>query len=248
MAFVPGRRTRDLLMWMLSTKMMPGVAVLVPDLPLFIQFGLLDSRLGLTVVLTSSTCRSSSGCSTPTSARIPGEILEAARMDGATLWGEVAYVLFPMAIPGIASTVLLNIILAWNEAFWTIVLTTTDAAPLTKFISGFSSPQGSSTPSSRPPRSWRIATISSGDGLLAEAASSAAPTFAPSGSKADPARYAATSLSDVAKRFRATWTSSRVASRHRATASSSSSSAVAAAGTPCCASIARREDTYSGIS
>jgi sorbitol/mannitol transport system permease protein len=34
-----------------------------------------------------------------------------------------------MAVPGIASTMLLNIILAWNEAFWTIVLTTTKAAP-----------------------------------------------------------------------------------------------------------------------
>ena len=50
---------------------------------------------------------------------IPGEILEAARMDGASLWSEIVYVLTPMAVPGIASTLLLNIILAWNEAFWT---------------------------------------------------------------------------------------------------------------------------------
>ena len=63
-------------------------------------------------------------------------------MDGASLGREILYVLTPMAIPGIASTVLLNIILAWNEAFWTIVLTTRRAAPLTQFISGFSSPQG----------------------------------------------------------------------------------------------------------
>ena len=39
--------------------------------------------------------------------------------------------LTPMAIPGIASTLLLNVILAWNEAFWTLNLTTSDAAPLT---------------------------------------------------------------------------------------------------------------------
>ncbi|MGE0284445.1 MAG: carbohydrate ABC transporter permease, partial [Rhizobiaceae bacterium] len=73
---------------------------------------------------------------------IPGEILEAARMDGASLWGEIWEVLTPMAVPGIASTMLLNIILAWNEAFWTIRLTTTEAAPLTAFITSFSSPQG----------------------------------------------------------------------------------------------------------
>ncbi len=73
---------------------------------------------------------------------IPGEILEAARMDGASLWKELVYVLAPMAVPGIASTLLLNVILAWNEAFWTLNLTTSAAAPLTAFIASYSSPEG----------------------------------------------------------------------------------------------------------
>ena len=73
---------------------------------------------------------------------IPGEILEAARMDGASLREEVLYVLTPMAIPGMASTVLLNIILSWNEAFWTLNLTAAQAAPLTAFIASYSSPEG----------------------------------------------------------------------------------------------------------
>jgi sorbitol/mannitol transport system permease protein len=142
MAFVPGRRTKDLLMWMLSTKMMPGVAVLVPIYLLFIWLDLLDTRIGLVVVIMLINLPIIIWMLYTYFKEIPGEILEAARMDGASLWKEIVYVLTPMAIPGIASTVLLNIILAWNEAFWTIVLTTTDAAPLTKFISGFSSPQG----------------------------------------------------------------------------------------------------------
>jgi sorbitol/mannitol transport system permease protein len=73
---------------------------------------------------------------------IPAEILEAARMDGASLGKEIVYVLTPMAIPGIASTVLLTIILAWNEAFWTLNLTAAGAAPLTAFIASYSSPEG----------------------------------------------------------------------------------------------------------
>jgi sorbitol/mannitol transport system permease protein len=48
----------------------------------------------------------------------------------------------PLALPGIASTALLAIILAWNEAFWSLNLTTSTAAPLTTFIASFSSPQG----------------------------------------------------------------------------------------------------------
>ena len=142
MAFVPGRRTKDLLMWMLSTKMMPGVAVLIPIYLIFIQLNLLDTRVGLVLVLTLINLPIMVWMLYTYFREIPGEILEAARMDGATLWSEILYVLTPMAIPGIASTVLLTIILAWNEAFWTIVLTTRRAAPLTQFISGFSSPQG----------------------------------------------------------------------------------------------------------
>lgn len=142
MAFSPTRRTKDILMWMLSTKMMPAVAVLFPMYLIFRDLGLLDSRLGLTVMLTMINLPIVVWMLYTYFREIPGEILEAARMDGASLWNEIVHVLTPMAVPGIASTMLLNIILAWNEAFWTIRLTATDAAPLTAFISSFSSPQG----------------------------------------------------------------------------------------------------------
>lgn len=142
MAFVPGKKTKDLLMWMLSTKMMPAVGVLVPIYLLFKWMGLLDSRIGLVVVLTLMNLPIIVWMLYTYFKDIPGEILEAARMDGASLRSEILYVLTPMAVPGIASTVLLNVILAWNEAFWTLNLTVTDAAPLTKFIASFSSPQG----------------------------------------------------------------------------------------------------------
>ena len=142
MAFVPGRRTRDLLMWMLSTKMMPAVGVLVPIYLIFKWLGLLDSRIGLVVVLMLMNLPIIVWMLYTYFKEIPADILEAARMDGAGLRAEILYVLAPIAMPGIASTVLLNIILAWNEAFWTINLTVSDAAPLSKFIAGFSSPQG----------------------------------------------------------------------------------------------------------
>ncbi|MDH6267450.1 sorbitol/mannitol transport system permease protein [Rhizobium sp. SG_E_25_P2] len=142
MAFAPTSRTKDILMWMLSTKMMPAVAVLVPIYLLFRDFGLLDSRIGLTIMLMLINLPIVVWMLYTYFREIPGEILEAARMDGATLWGEIVHVLTPMAVPGIASTMLLNIILAWNESFWSIRLTTTNAAPLTAFIASFSSPQG----------------------------------------------------------------------------------------------------------
>ncbi|SMC65984.1 sorbitol ABC transporter membrane protein /mannitol ABC transporter membrane protein [Fulvimarina manganoxydans] len=142
MAFSPTPRTKDILLWMLSTKMLPAVGVLIPIYLLFVNFGLLDSRLGLIVVLFLINLPIIVWMLYTYFKEIPGEILEAGRMDGATLRQEITQILAPMAVPGIASTVLLNIILAWNEAFWTLNLTTSNAAPLTAFIASFSSPQG----------------------------------------------------------------------------------------------------------
>ena len=142
MAFVPGKRTKDVLMWMLSTKMLPPVGVLVPIYLIFRDLGLLDSRVGLVIVLTLINLPIIIWMLYTYFREIPGEILEAARMDGASLKNEILYVLTPMAVPGIASTMLLNIILSWNEAFWTLNLTAANAAPLTAFIASYSSPEG----------------------------------------------------------------------------------------------------------
>ena len=142
MAFVPSKQTKNILMWMLSTKMLPPVGVLVPIYLLFRDFNLLDTRIGLTLVLTLINLPIIVWMLYTYFKEIPSEILEAARMDGATLRDEILYVLTPMAIPGMASTALLNIILSWNEAFWTINLTAANAAPLTAFITSYSSPEG----------------------------------------------------------------------------------------------------------
>ncbi|WP_371345382.1 carbohydrate ABC transporter permease [Ancylobacter sp. IITR112] len=142
MAFVPGKRTKDLLMWMLSTKMLPAVGVLVPLYLLARDTGLLDTKTGLVIVLTMVNLPIIVWMLYTYFKEIPGEILEAARMDGASLSSEILYVLTPMAVPGIASTLLLNVILAWNESFWTLNLTAANAAPLTAFIASYSSPEG----------------------------------------------------------------------------------------------------------
>ncbi len=142
MAFVPGKRTKDVLMWMLSTKMLPAVGVLYPMVLIARYFGIYDTYFLLITVLMMINLPIIIWMLYTYFKEIPVDILEAARMDGATLRDEILYVLTPMAIPGIASTMLLNVILAWNEAFWTLTLTTVDAAPLTAFIASYSSPEG----------------------------------------------------------------------------------------------------------
>ncbi len=142
MAFHPTRRTRDILLWMLSTKMMPAVGVLVPIYLICRDTRLLDTRTGLVAIDCMVNLPIILWMLYTFFREVPREVLEAARMDGANPLREVYHLLLPLARPGIVSTSLLAIILAWNEAFWSLTLTAAKAAPLTAFIASFSSPEG----------------------------------------------------------------------------------------------------------
>ena len=84
MAFAPGKRTKDLLMWMLSTKMMPPVGALIPIYLIFRDLGLLDTRGGIITVLMLLNLPIIIWMLYTYFKEIPGEILEASRMDGAS--------------------------------------------------------------------------------------------------------------------------------------------------------------------
>jgi sorbitol/mannitol transport system permease protein len=142
MAFFPGRRTKDLLLWMLSTKMMPAVGVLVPIYLIAKTVGALDTRWGLILVYMLMNLPIVVWLLYTFFKEVPKDILEAGRMDGAKPKQEVWMLLLPLSLPGIASTALLSIILCWNEAFWSLNLTSSNAAPLTAFIASFSAPEG----------------------------------------------------------------------------------------------------------
>ncbi len=142
MAFFRTRRTRDILMWMLSTKMMPAVGALVPVYVLAQRSGLLDTTFGLIIVFALSNLPIMVWMLYSYFKDIPHEILEAARMDGARVWGEFRYVLVPLGMGGLASTGLLCLVLAWNEAFWSLNLTAANAGTLAALIASYSSPEG----------------------------------------------------------------------------------------------------------
>jgi len=142
MAFFPTRRTRGILMWMLSTKMMPAVGALVPLYVIAQKTGLLDSLTLLTLVFTLINLPIIVWMIYSSLKDIPHEILEAARMDGAKLWGEFRNVVLPLTRGGIASTGLLCLVLSWNEAFWSLNLTSAKAGTLASLIASYSSPEG----------------------------------------------------------------------------------------------------------
>ncbi|MEM0899938.1 MAG: carbohydrate ABC transporter permease [Pseudomonadota bacterium] len=143
MAFNPTRRTKDVLMWMLSTKMLPAAAVLYPMTFLTKNFlGIFDTHLLLILVLCLINLPIAIWMLFTYFKEIPKEIIEAGQMDGVSTWGEVKEILIPLAWGGIASTALLIFIFCWNEAYWTVRLTTTEAATLSKLIEGNRAPEG----------------------------------------------------------------------------------------------------------
>jgi sorbitol/mannitol transport system permease protein len=142
MAFFRSKRTRDILMWMLSTKMMPAVGALVPIYVLAQKSSLLDTRLGLIIIFTLSNLPIMVWMLYSHFKDIPNEILEATRMDGATLWQEFTRVLLPLSLGGFASTGLLCLVLSWNEAFWSLNLSAAKAGTLATLIASYSSPEG----------------------------------------------------------------------------------------------------------
>ncbi len=142
MAFFKGKHTKDILMWMLSTKMMPAVGALVPVYVMAQSAGLLDSRTALVIVFTLSNLPIMVWMLYSYLKEVPHEILEASRMDGATLWQEFRLVLLPLTLGGLASTGLLCLVLSWNEAFWSLNLSAAKSGTLATLIASYSSPEG----------------------------------------------------------------------------------------------------------
>ena len=143
MAFDPSRHTKDILVWMLSTKMLPAAAVLYPMTFLSKNMlGLFDTHFLIIVVLCLINLPIVIWMLFTYFKEIPKDIIEAGKMDGVSTWGEIKDILIPLAWGGIASTALLTFIFCWNEAYWTVRLTTIDAATLSKLIEGNRAPEG----------------------------------------------------------------------------------------------------------
>ena len=142
MAFHDSPKTRFIMLWMLSIRFMPAVGVLIPIYLILVAVGLLDTKLALIIILGLSNLPLVVWMLFSYFKEVPAEILEAGKMDGARAVKQIRYLLLPLTGPGIWSTGLLAVILAWNEAFWVINVTATDAGTLALAIASFANSEG----------------------------------------------------------------------------------------------------------
>jgi polyol transport system permease protein len=138
----PVGKWRDALFFFISTKMLPVVAAIVPIFLAVREVGLLDSILTLIILYTAMNLPIAVWMMRSFFLEVPGEILEAARMDGADRRHELTEVILPVVAPGLAATALICAIFSWNEFFFAVNLTSIRAATMPVFLVGFVSSEG----------------------------------------------------------------------------------------------------------
>jgi sorbitol/mannitol transport system permease protein len=126
----------------MSTKMLPVVAAILPLYVIVSNIGLLDNIWALVILYTSMNLPIAVWMMRSFFLEVPGELLEAASLDGASLWRSVREVILPLVSPGIAATALICVIFAWNEFFFAVSLTAVNAQTMPVYLVGFIAGEG----------------------------------------------------------------------------------------------------------
>lgn len=138
----PVKKTRDVLFFFISTKMLPVVAAIIPIYIAARDLHMLDNIFTLVILYTAMNLPIAVWMMRSFFLEVPGELLEAAQMDGASLRRTMTEVILPVVAPGIAATALICSIFSWNEFFFAVNITATEAATVPVFLVGFISSEG----------------------------------------------------------------------------------------------------------
>ncbi len=135
----PVAKWRDVLFFFISTKFLPVVAGILPVYIIARDLNLLNTRWSLIIMYTALNLPLAVWMLRSFFQEVPSELIEAARIDGASLRSQLTSVVMPIVAPGLAATALLCFIFAWNEFFLSLQLNTSDAQTASVWVRGFES-------------------------------------------------------------------------------------------------------------
>jgi multiple sugar transport system permease protein len=133
----------NIFFWTITNRMAPAAVFLLPFYLLFTQvfvigdWKLYDTRIGLILLYCTFNLPFAIWTMRPTIDGIPRELDEAATVDGATTWQVISKVIFPLARPGLAVTLILTWVFAWNEFLLAATLTSFNARTITTGLSEY---------------------------------------------------------------------------------------------------------------
>ena len=117
----------DIAFWMISQRILPPIAVVIPMYVLFQQVGLLDSLAALVITYVATNLPIVVWLMRDYFAALPIELEESASVDGASAYRIVRSIVLPISVPGLVATFLIVLIFAWNEFLIALVLTSANA-------------------------------------------------------------------------------------------------------------------------
>ncbi|WP_105385433.1 carbohydrate ABC transporter permease [Neorhizobium alkalisoli] len=133
----------NIFFWTITNRMAPAAVFLLPFYLLFTQvftFGdwkLYDTKIGMILLYCTFNLPFAIWTLRPTIDGIPKELDEAATVDGASTWQVISEVIFPLARPGLAVTLILTWVFAWNEFLLAATLTSFNARTITTGLSEY---------------------------------------------------------------------------------------------------------------
>ena len=142
LAIRPVPKWRDVLFFFISTKFLPIVASIFPIYVYAQKWDLIGTRTILIILYIAINLPLAIWMIRSFFIEVPRELIEAAEIDGTSLFNQLRSVILPIAAPGIAATALLCVIFAWNEYFYAIQLNFAGASTMPQWVIGNVSTRG----------------------------------------------------------------------------------------------------------
>ncbi|MCD0442585.1 carbohydrate ABC transporter permease [Glycomyces sp. A-F 0318] len=142
LSLAPIPKWKDSLFFFISTRFMPPAAIILPLYIIANNANVLDNITMLSLVYTAMNLPIAVWMIRSFLLEVPTAVLEAAKVDGAGFLTELRKIILPMIAPGLAATALICFIFAWNEFFFAVSLTSTRAATVPVFLTGFITSEG----------------------------------------------------------------------------------------------------------
>jgi multiple sugar transport system permease protein len=121
------RAKRQIALWVLASRMAPPIAFTIPFFLAYRYLGLLDTVTGLILIYLTFNLALVIWMMQTFFDSVPRALEEAAWIDGCSVWGAFLRISLPLAAPGLAATAVLCFILSWNDFFFALILTRTQA-------------------------------------------------------------------------------------------------------------------------
>jgi len=134
LAIRPVHKWRDVLFFFISTKFLPIVASIFPIYVYAEKWNLIGTRTVLIILYIAFNLPLAIWMTRSFFMEVPRELIEAAEIDGTSLFNQLRQVIMPIAAPGIAATALLCVIFAWNEYFYALQLNFANGSTMPQWV------------------------------------------------------------------------------------------------------------------